>query len=163
MLADNQSLRERVSVLMHEDLQNKEELNRIVQHDGEGYMTDAVHGITTGATIGFFAGGVLGTILAGPFGLLGGGSLVGMIFGAGAGTVQGALAAGLIGSGLTDHSLQKLANRLDAGDILVAIRCDDSQTEVAVEAILRWQGARIAEKTLPALPLPKFMREAASE
>ena len=142
-------------------------MDMLQRFDGEDDIETVVREARAGEVLddhrGFLTGALLGSILAGPFGLLGGGPLVGMIFGAGAGTVQGALAAGLIGSGLTDRSLKVLAERLQAGDVLVAIRCDDHGTEQKVETVLRRHGADIAEKTLPALPLPKFLRNSASQ
>ena len=148
LVKDDRDHEPHISVVVHRDVLSGTQLEEQVQHSGEGGESDAAHGVALGAGLGAAVGAVLGVLLAGPFGLLGGGPLVGVLFGAGSGSLYGMLSAGLVGAGLTDHSLKRLADGIASGDVLVTVRAPDKPTEARVEGILRRHGAAVAEKNV---------------
>jgi uncharacterized membrane protein len=142
------SLREHISVIVHRDVANVAALDELVQHAERPDETDATHGRILGASLGAATGAMLGALFAGPLGLLGGGPIAGLVFGAATGTLHGALAGGLVGAGLPDHTLRHLADRIQAGDVLVTVQTPDRATEERVMTLLRAKGALVAEKHL---------------
>lgn len=148
LVQEDRAYEPHISVVVHKDVVDEHHLRKQIQHSGEGGESDAAHGVALGAGLGAVVGGLLGALLAGPFGLLGGGPLVGVLFGAGSGSVYGMLSAGLVGAGLTDRSLKQLADGISTGDVLVTVRTSDKPTEERVEAILRRHGAAVAEKSV---------------
>lgn len=145
LMEEDQAHKGHISLIVHRDAMSRAEFDETIQHSDLD-ETDAAHGFVLGAWLGAATGAVVGALLAGPFGLFGAGPLVGTLWGAGTGTVYGMLGAGLAGSGLTDHSLEKLAERIHKGDVLITVRTQDKPTEERIEAILRELGAVIAEK-----------------
>lgn len=146
LVEDDRRHSEHISLVVHRDALSETELAEAVQHSKGTDETDATRGLALGASLGAATGAVVGALLAGPFGLIGGGPLVGELFGAGTGSLHGMLWSGIVGAGLTDHSLKKLAERIEAGDVLITVRAPDKPTEDRVEAILHENGATIAEK-----------------
>jgi uncharacterized membrane protein len=148
LIEEDHAYKEQFSLVVHRDAASEVRLDEVVQHSGEMAETDVKRGLAMGATLGGAAGAIIGAILAGPFGLLGAGPLAGVLFGGMAGSLYGMLGSGLVGAGLTDHTLKKLAERIQVGDVLLTVRTEDDVSERRVSELLRQHGAEIAEKSM---------------
>ncbi|MCA8944228.1 MAG: DUF1269 domain-containing protein [Planctomycetes bacterium] len=145
LVREDEMYKEHISLIVHRDAMSQAEFDEIAQHSDLD-ESDTKHGFALGAWLGATTGAIVGALLAGPLGLFGAGPLVGTVWGAGAGTLYGTLSAGLIGTGLTDHSLERLAERIHAGDVLITVQAPSKEAEERVEATLQKHGAVIAEK-----------------
>jgi hypothetical protein len=99
----------------------------------------AAAGAGVGGLLGTIAGGLLSAgVLAIPgLNLVVTGALVSALAGLGAGAITGGLVGGLIGAGIPEHEAKMFEKEIQAGNVLVAVECDDSDEEKVVEAIFR--------------------------
>lgn len=139
VVAEDLIKQDHVSVVVHKDsfhLRNPDDL----------VETDAAPSLKRGFVIGGTIGAIAGALMGGPLGLIAAGPLAGMLFGAGGGALYSTLGAALIGAGLPDKSLKKLAEGLEEGKVLVTFKTDHHESERRVEDIVQDYGAEIAEK-----------------
>lgn len=105
-------------------------------------------GLTDGAALGVGAGALIGGLVLGPLGLAGAGVLASAIFGAGLGTLYGALAGALGGVGSPDPDLERLAEGLERGATVVMYRARDVGARETAEQVFRSHGANVMCKPL---------------
>jgi len=110
--------------------------------------TKAPEGIAVGAGAGAILGGALGWLTgigtlmipgAGPF--LAAGPLVSVLSGIGIGGTVGGLTGALIGGGIPEFEAQRYADRLHGGQVLLSVRCDNSEWANKAVDLLRQTGA----------------------
>ncbi len=131
---------EDLSVLMPENLGNKE-----FAHTKN---TKAPEGTTTGATAGGVLGGTLGLLVGigalaipglGPF--IAAGPIMGALAGIGAGGAIGGLVGALVGMGIPEYEAKRFEGRIKEGGILMSVHCDDSEWVDRAKNILKAAGA----------------------
>ena len=106
-----------------------------------------------GAAVGGAAGGALGAVTAAliaagvisfpPVGLVAAGPMLAALAGAGAGGATGGLVGAVMGSGVPELEAELVAERLEAGRILLGVLVDPSQVETA-KRIMRDAGGEVA-------------------
>src|SRR3982751_2378091 len=115
---------------------------------GHVKATKAPEGATTGATTGGAAGGVLGLLAGigalaipgvGPF--IAAGPIMAALSGAAIGAGTGGLVGGLIGLGIPEIEAKRYANKLKAGNYLIAAHARDGDEEDRAEEIFKSAGA----------------------
>lgn len=98
-------------------------------------------GAAAGAGVGGLLGAVAGLAFAAGSVLIPGlnvivtGTLVSALAGLGAGAATGGLLGGLIGAGIPEHEAKVYEKDIQAGHVLVAVDCKDSDQKVAVQNI----------------------------
>jgi len=132
---------EDISVLLPENIGNKD--------IGIEKETKAPEGATTGGTTGAVAGGVLGWLVGigalaipgiGPF--VAAGPIMAALAGMGAGAAVGGISGGLIGMGMPEYEAQRYEGRVKEGGILVSIHCDNSDWADRAKKVLEAAGAQ---------------------
>jgi hypothetical protein len=132
---------EDISVLLPENISNKDL--------GIEKATKAPEGATTGGATGAVAGGVLGWLVGigalaipgvGPF--IAAGPLMAALAGMGAGAALGGISGGLIGMGMPEYEAQRYEGRVKQGGILVSIHCDNSEWAGRAKKVLEAAGAQ---------------------
>jgi len=104
--------------------------------------TDAAPALVRGLLLGTLVGAGLGFALSFVFGMA---PLVMLGWGALYGALLGGLGAALIGAGLPDRRLNKVA-KPRTRQVLVTFKTSDARTKEAITAILREGGAQVADK-----------------
>lgn len=133
-------------ILVHLGARNAAEFEQVVQHSGESAETDLRHALVVGVGSGGITGAVLGAVL-GALGVFPD-FLLGAAFGVLMGVLVGLVMMSVFGSGLVDRRLQRLARGLQAGDVVVTVRCHDRATGELVREALNANGATVAEKSV---------------
>jgi len=132
---------EDISVLLPENVGNKDL--------GVEKETKAPEGVTTGGTAGAVAGGVLGWLVGigalaipgiGPF--IAAGPIMAALAGMGAGAAIGGISGGLIGMGMPEYEAKRYEGRIKEGGILVSIHCDNSDWADRAKKVLEGAGAQ---------------------
>ncbi len=132
---------EDISVLLPENIGNKD--------IGIEKETKAPEGATTGGATGAVAGGVLGWLVGigalaipgiGPF--VAAGPIMAALAGMGAGAAVGGISGGLIGMGMPEYEAQRYEGRIKEGGILVSIHCDNSDWADRAKKVLEAAGAQ---------------------
>lgn len=131
---------EDVSILMPENLGNKELLTEKNSKSPEGAATGGAAGVILGGALGWFVGiGALAIPGIGPF--LAAGPIMAALAGAGAGAALGGVTGGLIGMGMPEFEAKRYEGRMRRGGILISVHCDDTEWCGRAENILREAGA----------------------
>lgn len=120
--------RQKISVLMSDDVGRKNFKIKDSSKAPEGVATGAV----AGGAIGAIAGGLtaVGTVtMTGGVGLLAAGPLVAALAGGGAGAGVGGLVGGLIGAGMTENEAKLIEKNLSAGSVLIGVESPDEMSE----------------------------------
>lgn len=129
-----------ISVLLPDNVSNKE-----FAHKKD---TKAPEGTTAGATTGAAIGGALGWLLGigalaipgmGPF--IAAGPIMGALSGVGAGGVVGGLIGALVGMGIPEYEAKRYEGMVRDGGILLSVHCDESDWVKRAKAILEQTGA----------------------
>lgn len=128
------------SLIMHE--------SALASNDLPYEETALREGLADGALLGAGAGALIGGIVLGPMGLIGAGFLVPALFGAGVGSVYGALAGALGGAGSPDPELERLALHIERGGVVVTYRARDLAARESAEQVLRSHGGEVARKPI---------------
>ena len=129
-----------VSVLMPENLGNKDFAHKKDTKAPEGATTGAASGAVIGGALGWLAGiGALAIPGLGPF--IAAGPIMGLLAGVGAGGTVGGLAGALIGMGIPEYEAKRYEGRVRSGGILMSVHCDESEWVKKAKDILQRTGA----------------------
>jgi hypothetical protein len=129
-----------ISVLLPENVGNKDIGTEAHSKAPEGAATGAASGAAIGAALGWLAGiGTLAIPGLGPF--IAAGPIMGLLAGAGAGGAAGGVVGGLIGLGLPEYEAKRYQGRLKEGGILLSVHADDSKWVDKAKEILERSGA----------------------
>src|ERR1700680_276089 len=114
------------SVLLPENLGNREIATQKNSKAPEGAATGAGSGAVIGGTLGWLVGiGALAIPGLGPF--IAAGPIMAALAGAGVGGAVGGVTGALVGMGIPEFEAKRYEGRLQKGGILVSIHCDNSE------------------------------------
>ena len=129
-----------ISVLLPQNLGNKDIGTEAHSKAPEGAATGAASGAVVGGVLGWLAGiGALAIPGIGP--LIAAGPIVGMLAGAGAAGAAGGIVGGLVGAGLPEYEAKRYQGRIKDGGILLSVHSDDSEWTDRAKKILEITGA----------------------
>ncbi len=130
---------EDVSVLMQDNVGNKDFAHEKHTKAPEGTTTGAVAGGAIGGTLGLLAGiGALAIPGIGPF--IAAGPIMGALAGIGSGGVLGGIIGALVGMGIPEFEAKRYEGRIKEGGILVSVHCDNSEWVGKAKTILKQTG-----------------------
>jgi hypothetical protein len=137
---------EDVSILMPENLGNKDFAHEQNSKAPEGAATGGVAGGVMGGALGWLVGvGALAIPGLGPF--IAAGPIMAALAGLGAGAALGGTAGALIGLGMPEYEAKRYEGRIRKGGILLSVHCDDSKWADKAERVLEASGAEDISKT----------------
>src|SRR6195256_1417449 len=114
-----------LSILMPENIGNKDIATEKNTKSPEGAATGAASGAVIGGALGWLAGiGALAIPGLGPF--IAAGPIVAALAGAGAGGAVGTLTGALVGLGIPEYEAKRYESFLNKGGALLAVHADDS-------------------------------------
>jgi len=125
----------RFGVIMHRD--------HLEESDIGFTETHVWHGLSLGVLYGVGAGAIVGGLVLGPLGFIGAGPLATAVFGAGAGGLLAGINGALSGVGDPDHDLERLADGLEAGRVLVNVTAPDRDATQVAGRILAEHGGDV--------------------
>jgi len=129
-----------ISVLLPENVGNKDFGHVKESKAPEGAVAGAGSGALVGGALGWLAGiGALAIPGIGPF--LAAGPIVAMLSGAGAVGILGGLTGALIGAGIPEYVAKRYEGRVRKGGILMSVHCDDSDWSSRAKRLLGETGA----------------------
>jgi len=129
-----------VSVLLPENLGNREIATQKNTKAPEGATTGAGSGAVIGGTLGWLVGiGALAIPGLGPF--IAAGPIMAALAGAGVGGAVGGVTGALVGMGIPEFEAKRYEGRLEKGGILVSVHCDTSEEVKRAKDILQRTGA----------------------
>jgi hypothetical protein len=129
-----------VSVLLPENLGNKEIATEKNTKAPEGATTGAGSGAVIGGTLGWLVGiGALAIPGLGPF--IAAGPIMAALAGMGVGGAVGGVTGALVGMGIPEFEAKRYEGRLQKGGILVSVHCDTSEEIKRGKDILERTGA----------------------
>jgi hypothetical protein len=129
-----------ISVLLPENLGNKDLVTSRETKSPEGAAAGGVTGGVVGGALGWLAGvGALAIPGLGPF--IAAGPIMAALAGIGAGATIGGVAGGLVGLGMPEFEAKRYEGRVKSGGILMSVHCDDAHWCDRAEQILRESGA----------------------
>jgi len=137
---------EDISVLLPENIGNKEM--------GTEKATKSPEGATTGGATGAIAGGVLGWLAGigalaipgiGPF--IAAGPIMAALAGMGAGAVLGGATGALVGIGIPEYEAKRYEGLVRNGGILISVHCDNSESTSRANDLLEHNGAEDISST----------------
>ena len=132
---------EDISVLMPENMGNKEFAHRKRTKAPEGTATGATTGAIVGGALGWLTGaGMLVIPGIGPF--IAAGPIMAALGGIGAGGVVGGVIGALVGMGIPEYEAKRYEGMIRDGGILLSVHCDDSDWVKRAKDILERTGAR---------------------
>ena len=115
-----------VSVLLPENLGNREIATEKNTKAPEGATTGAGSGAVIGGTLGWLVGiGALAIPGLGPF--IAAGPIMAALAGVGVGGAVGGVTGALVGMGIPEFEAKRYEGRLQKGGILVSVHCDTSE------------------------------------
>jgi hypothetical protein len=114
-----------VSVLMPENVGNKDLVHSKATKSPEGATTGGAVGAVVGGTLGWLTGiGALAIPGLGPF--IAAGPIMAALAGVGVGAATGGIAGALVGLGIPEFEAKRYSGRVKSGGILLSVHCDDS-------------------------------------
>ena len=129
-----------VSVLLPENLGNREIATEKNTKAPEGATAGAGTGAVIGGTLGWLVGiGALAIPGLGPF--IAAGPIMAALAGAGVGGAVGGVSGALVGMGIPEFEAKRYEGRLQKGGILVSVHCDTSEEVKRAKDILQRTGA----------------------
>jgi len=135
-----------LSILMPENLGNKDLVHEKNTKSPEGAATGAVSGAVLGGALGWLAGiGALAIPGLGP--LIAAGPIVAALAGLGAGGAVGGFTGALVGLGIPEYEAKRYEGRVRNGGILLSVHCDDSEWVGRAKKILEATGAQDVSST----------------
>ncbi len=130
---------EDVSVLLPENLGNKDLVTEKNTKSPEGAMAGGATGGVVGGTLGWLVGiGALAIPGLGPF--IAAGPIIAALAGVGAGAALGGLTGGLVGMGMPEFEAKRYEGRVKSGGSLISVHCDNDDWADRAERILRETG-----------------------
>jgi hypothetical protein len=128
-----------ISVLVPENLGNKDLVTKKETKAPEGMTAGGATGGVLGGALGWLAGiGALAIPGVGPF--IAAGPIVAALAGIGAGAALGGVTGGLIGLGMPEFEAKRYEGRVRDGGTLLSVHCDDRDWCKRAEKILRDAG-----------------------
>jgi hypothetical protein len=125
-----------VSVLLPENLGNREIATEKNTKAPEGATAGAGTGAVIGGTLGWLVGiGALAIPGLGPF--IAAGPIMAALAGAGVGGAVGGVSGALVGMGIPEFEAKRYEGRLQKGGILVSVHCDTSEEVKRAKDILQ--------------------------
>lgn len=116
---------EDISVLMPDNLSNKDLGTEKATKAPEAAVTGGATGAVTGGVLGWLVGiGALAIPGIGPF--VAAGPIMAALAGMGAGAVMGGIGGALVGAGMPEYEAKRYEGRINKGAILMSIHCDDN-------------------------------------
>jgi hypothetical protein len=129
-----------ISVLMADNISNKDFSHEKATKAPEGATTGAATGAVAGGVLGWLAGiGVLAIPGLGPF--IAAGPIMAALAGAGGAGAVGGLLGGLIGAGIPEYEAKRFEGRIKEGGILMSVHADDRDWSGRAKDILKQCGA----------------------
>lgn len=130
-----------ISVLLPENVGNKDLKTEKATKAPEGATTGAGTGALLGGTLGWLAGiGALAIPGLGPF--IAAGPIMGLLAGAGAGGALGGVTGALIGMGIPEYEAKRYEGRVKEGGSLLSVHCDSSDWVDRAKRLLEQTGAQ---------------------
>lgn len=137
---------EDISVLMPENIGNKDFGTEMNSKAPEGATTGGATGAVVGGTLGWLLGiGALAIPGLGPF--IAAGPIMAALAGLGAGAALGGVTGGLIGMGMPEYEAKRYEGRVKEGGILISVHCDNSEWAGRARKILEASGAKDISST----------------
>lgn len=131
---------EDISVLMQDNVGNKDFAHEKHTKAPEGATTGATTGAAIGGTLGLLAGiGALAIPGLGPF--IAAGPIMATLAGLGSGGVVGGVVGALVGAGIPEYEAKRYEGRVKEGGVLVSIHADNSEWVGRAKRILKETGA----------------------
>jgi len=135
-----------LSILMPENLGNKDLAHEKNSKSPEGAATGAVSGAVLGGALGWLAGiGALAIPGVGP--LIAAGPIMAALAGLGAGGALGGFTGALVGLGIPEYEAKRYEGRVRNGGILLSVHCDSSEWTSRAKQILEATGAQDISST----------------
>lgn len=129
-----------ISILVPENVGNKDFAHEKASKAPEGAAAGAGTGAVIGGTLGWLAGiGALAIPGIGPF--IAAGPIVAALAGVGVGSAVGGLTGALIGLGIPEYEAKRYEGRIKKGGILLSVHCDDSEWAKRAKELLERTGA----------------------
>jgi len=145
-LSDRGFRNEDVSVLVPENLGNKELATIKASKAPEGTAAGLASGAVVGGALGWLAGiGALAIPGIGP--LIAAGPIVAALAGVGAGSVVGGVTGALVGLGIPEYEAKRYEGRIKEGGSLLSVHCDNSDWTKKAKALLQSTGAEDISST----------------
>ena len=130
---------EDVSVLLPENVGNKDLVTEKNSKSPEGAAAGGATGGVLGGALGWLVGiGALAIPGLGPF--IAAGPTMAALAGAGAGAALGGVTGGLIGMGMPEFEAKRYEGRVKSGGSLLSVHCDNSEWAKRAEEIVRESG-----------------------
>jgi len=135
-----------LSILIPENIGNKDFVHEKNSKSPEGAATGAVSGAVLGGALGWLAGiGALAIPGLGP--LIAAGPIVAALAGLGAGGALGGFTGALVGLGIPEYEAKRYEGRVRNGGILLSVHCDDSDWASRAKNIMEATGAQDISST----------------
>jgi hypothetical protein len=129
-----------ISVLLPENLGNKDLAHEKNTKAPEGVTAGGITGGVIGGALGWLAGiGALAIPGLGPF--IAAGPILGLLGGLGAGATVGGIAGALVGMGIPEYEAKRYEGRIREGGILLSVHSDNSDWTKRARQILEETGA----------------------
>ncbi|MEP7367223.1 MAG: DUF3341 domain-containing protein [Acidobacteriota bacterium] len=135
-----------VSVLLPENLGNKDLAYEKSSKAPEGAATGALSGAIVGGALGWLAGiGALAIPGLGPF--IAAGPIMAALAGVGAGGAVGGVGGALAGLGIPEYEAVRYVGRVHGGSFLLSVHCDNGDWRSRAETVLKNSGAEDISST----------------
>ena len=135
-----------ISVLLPENIGNKDLAHEKNTKAPEGAVTGGASGAVLGGALGWLVGvGILAIPGLGPF--IAAGPIMATLAGAGAGAAVGGVTGGLIGMGIPEYEAKRYEGRIKDGGLLLSIHCDKSEWKDKAMKILERCGGEDISST----------------
>lgn len=135
-----------ISVLLPENIGNKDLAHEKNTKAPEGAATGGVSGAVLGGTLGWLVGvGALAIPGLGPF--IAAGPIMAALAGAGAGAAVGGVTGGMIGIGIPEYEAKRYEGRIKEGGLLLSIHCDNNEWKDKGKEILKRCGGEDISST----------------
>jgi hypothetical protein len=129
-----------ISVLLPDNISNKEFAHKKDTKAPEGTAAGVTTGAVVGGALGWLVGiGALAIPGMGPF--IAAGPIMGALSGVGAGGVVGGIIGALVGMGIPEYEAKRYEGMVREGGILLSVHCDDSYWVKRAKDILERTGA----------------------
>jgi len=135
-----------ISVLLPENIGNKDLSVQKSTKSPEGAATGALSGAVLGGALGWLVGiGALAIPGVGPF--IAAGPIMAALAGLGAGGAVGGLTGALVGLGIPEYEAKRYEGRIREGGILLSIHCDSSDWTARAKKMMEVTGAQDISST----------------
>lgn len=135
-----------VSVLVPENLGNKDLAHEKNTKAPEGAATGALSGAVVGGTLGWLVGiGALAIPGLGPF--IAAGPIMAALAGVGAGAAVGGVGGALAGMGIPEYEAKRYEGRVHGGAYLISVHSDNNEWADRAKEILKQTGAEDISST----------------